>query len=154
MGSKSDQNMNQNIPWNCIYCKPYFRNSFHLKNEHFTLIIPSVNLKSTRQGRCSLDVASFPPWRSSWRKMFKKTSEKQPKINHECLEKAIRNRVRILGISLVHFGFMFGSFWAHVGVQNDTKTLLKNSLLYRASFSTSWEANGPEKWPKYDQNLA
>ena len=43
---------------------------------HFALTIPSVNLKSTRQGRCSLDVASFPPWRNSWRIMFKKTPDK------------------------------------------------------------------------------
>ena len=84
---------------------------FSLKNDNFALIIPSVNLKSTRQGRRFLNVASFPPWRNSWRKMLKKTPEKRQKIGHECIEKTIRNRARILGIILAHFWPFWGPIW-------------------------------------------
>ena len=55
--------------------------------------------------------------------MLKKTPEKRHKIDHECIEKTIRNRVRILGIILAHFWFFLGprghrfiqiSFWREI----------------------------------------
>ena len=69
------------------FAKLYFRSSFRQKNMHFALTVPSVNLKSTRQGRCFLDVASFPPWRSSYRKMSPKTPQTYIIFDHRCLKK-------------------------------------------------------------------